>query len=157
MRKKAQNGSRLFFIEFLIVLFFFLIISTVCLRLFAAAHGITRRADALSHAQTTAASIAEVIAAGDGSPESVAAYFPAAVVTDQELTLTCDSSFDPCSADEAYYTMIVSFSGADPENADASDDHGKSALITVTDRNGAVFYELSVFCHIPFTREEVLS
>ena len=58
MKKNSGKGSRLFLIEFLIVLFFFLIISTVCLQLFVKAHLITRRSEALSHAQAAAASVA---------------------------------------------------------------------------------------------------
>ncbi|MCC8065673.1 MAG: hypothetical protein LIO94_01025 [Clostridiales bacterium] len=61
MRKENTGNSRLFFVEFLIVLFFFLIIGTVCLRIFAASHKITQNADALAHAQSYAASIAEVL------------------------------------------------------------------------------------------------
>ena len=48
MKKQNRTGSRLFFIEFLIVLFFFLIVSAVCLKLFAHAHQITERAEAFS-------------------------------------------------------------------------------------------------------------
>ncbi len=61
MKRSKRTGSHLFFIEFIIVLFFFLIVSTVCLRLFAQAHGITQRADALSHAQAAAASVAAAV------------------------------------------------------------------------------------------------
>ena len=72
MKKQNRTGSRLFFIEFLIVLFFFLIVSAVCLKLFAHAHQITERAEALSRGQAFAASIVEVLEAeaaaefGDG-------------------------------------------------------------------------------------------
>lgn len=72
MKKQNRTGSRLFFIEFLIVLFFFLIVSAVCLKLFAHAHQITERAEALSRGQAFAASVVEVLEAeaaaefGDG-------------------------------------------------------------------------------------------
>lgn len=49
MKSSTSNhsGTRLFFIEFLIVLFFFLIISTVCLRLFVQSHSMTKRTEEL--------------------------------------------------------------------------------------------------------------
>ena len=62
MKSSTSNhsGTRLFFIEFLIVLFFFLIISTVCLRLFVQSHSMTKRTEELFQAQEAAASVAEL-------------------------------------------------------------------------------------------------
>lgn len=80
MKNQNAGKSRLFFMEFLIVLFFFLIVSTICLRLFVKAHQITQNANALAHAQSAAASVAEVLSNGHGTAEEVAAYFPEAAV-----------------------------------------------------------------------------
>lgn len=60
MKKNSRTGSRLFFLEFLIVIFFFLIISTICLKLFASARMLTQNAAALSRAQQISSSIAEL-------------------------------------------------------------------------------------------------
>ena len=62
MKSSTSNhsGTRLFFIEFLIVLFFFLIISTVCLRLFVQSHSMTKHTEELFQAQEAAASVAEL-------------------------------------------------------------------------------------------------
>ena len=69
MKSSTSNhsGTRLFFIEFLIVLFFFLIISTVCLRLFVQSHSMTKRTEELFQAQEAAASVAELLEAGGDS------------------------------------------------------------------------------------------
>ncbi|MCD7834835.1 MAG: hypothetical protein LUH00_12745 [Lachnospiraceae bacterium] len=161
MKKQASDKSRLFFIEFLIVLFFFLIIGTVCLRVFAAAHSATRDADALAYAQSTAASIAEVLEAG----ESIEEYFPEAILISEESNhsdegtedgsvrkavyeITWDSDFQACDADDAFYTLSLKLT---------TENHNQTARITVIDRAGDTLYELSAAFHLPLTREEALS
>ncbi|MCD8337861.1 MAG: hypothetical protein LUD18_11470 [Lachnospiraceae bacterium] len=156
MKKQASDKSRLFFIEFLIVLFFFLIIGTVCLRVFAEAHSVTRNADALSRAQSAAASIAEVLEAG----ESIEAYFPEALLVLEEsdseenfsqtaiYEITFSSDFQECGANDAFYTLSLNLS---------TEGHNQTAHIIVADRTGDTLYELSVTCHLPLTREEALS
>ncbi|MCD7954547.1 MAG: hypothetical protein LUG93_02070 [Lachnospiraceae bacterium] len=154
MNRQSPGKSRLFFIEFLIVLFFFLIIGTVCLRVFVAAHKVTQNADALAHAQTTAASIAEVLEAG----ESIEDYFPEAVQISsadnddqsKDYQITWDGDFAVCDADSdsAAYTLTVSLD---------TEDHTQTVVIICTDYTDETVYELSVTYHLPLTREEVLS
>ncbi|MCD8011917.1 MAG: hypothetical protein LUG99_01830 [Lachnospiraceae bacterium] len=155
MKKQDSGKSRLFFIEFLIVLFFFLIIGTVCLRVFAAAHKITRNADALAHAQTTSASIAEVLEAG----ESFEDYFPEAVLTSETSNdqkpiyeklyeISYDSDLTVCESEAAYYTLTVSLS---------EENHSQTANISFTDQAGESLYDLTVMIRLPLTREEALS
>lgn len=147
MNRNFRTGSRLFFTEFIIVLFFFLIISTVCLRLFTKAHLITMEANALSGAQTMAASVAAVMGNGDGSAQSVASYFPEAQVEGEQLTLFFDRDFQPVlSEDPAIYTMTVLLDNS----------REKAGLISVSDQKGNLLYELPVSIHRPLTREEAL-
>ena len=103
MKKNSGKGSRLFLIEFLIVLFFFLIISTVCLQLFVKAHLITRRSEALSHAQAAAASVAALIESGYNTPEKAASYFPEASIESDGFSITYDSDFRTCTSEKAAY------------------------------------------------------
>lgn len=152
MKRNSRTGSRLFFIEFLIVLFFFLIISTVCLRLFTRAHTITQRSDALSHAQTVASSVAAVIESGStdvvsGILENATAFFPDASVTEDGFFITYDQYFDPCPAEKAFYTLTLTLESTDREI---------SADIVVQNYDHSVLYELPVFFYIPMTREEAL-
>ncbi len=120
MKKNNRTGSRLFFIEFLIVLFFFLIVSTVCLRMFARAHTITRRADALSHAQAAASSAAAVFENICTDPDGVtggsdaqaildlaAGLLPGAEVYTDGLCIFYDSEFQPCAIEEAAYALTA--------------------------------------------------
>ena len=168
MNKSKRTGSHLFFIEFIIVLFFFLIVSTVCLRLFARAHGITQRADALSHAQAASASAAAAIEdilsdidakTGDGAPEGLltaaAEYLPGAslsVLPDdpgrEGLVIFYDKDFRPCddAKDARYMLAAVITPGKYAETLD----------ISVSDYDHVPIYELSVTFHRPMTRKEAL-
>ena len=147
MKKISGKGSRLFLIEFLIVLFFFLIISTVCLQLFVKAHLITRRSEALSHAQAAAASVAALIESGYNTPEKAASYFPEASIESDGFSITYDSDFRTCTSEKAAYTLKVLMT-----------ENGQEVLsdITVTEKDNSVLYELSVSFHRPFTRKEAL-
>lgn len=171
MKKNLRMGSRLFFIEFLIVIFFFLIISTVCLRLFAAAHLTTQKASALSHAQQMASSIAELVEGGVTRADELPQYFPdtvyeispdsvpsetAATSADSESTAASadassttsvafyyDRDFTPCSGGSAFYTVtaVLTISGSQ-----------KQVSIVTTDIDHTVIYELPVTFHIPVTK-----
>ena len=166
-----KRKSHLFFIEFLIVLFFFLIVSTVCLRLFVYARQVTDCSDALSHAQAAAASVAEILSATDGSIESLAGFLPEAALSEDTLTVTYDREFRSCPAEEAQYTMSVflynegtaedgmtmnmSRPGV-PQTKILDPATEKNADITITDQDQEVLYSLSVSYHDPLTRGEVL-
>jgi hypothetical protein len=147
MNRNHRSGSRLFFIEFLIVLFFFLIISTVCLRLFFQAHQITVRANARSGAQAAASSVAAAISSGDGSVQDITDFFPGATAEDDTAWLFFDKDFQMIEdAASASYLMTVNF----PSGAE------KTAQITVSDYFHETLYELSVSFHQPLTRKEAL-
>lgn len=66
MKRKKQAGSSLFLMELILVLFFFLLTSAVCIRVFAKAYSISRSSLELSHAQSLCASAAEVFSCTDG-------------------------------------------------------------------------------------------
>lgn len=147
MKRNSRTGSRLFFIEFLIVLFFFLIISTVCLRLFVKAHTITQRSEALSHAQTAAASIAAVIEQGAHSPEEAASFFPEASVTSDGFFITYDKDFIPCDAQDASYALTLEMT---------RDEQELRAEILVEDYRHETVYQLPLSFHLALTRKEAL-
>ena len=158
-----DRKSRLFFIEFLIVLFFFLIISTVCLRLFA---------HALSHAQAEAASAAELISASENPAEFLISRYPHAAFSGDTLTQTFDRDFKTCAPEAAVYTMNIFLysegTASDgitmnlprpgvPQTKILDPATDKNADIHITDKNGDEIFTLSVSFHTPLTRMEVLS
>lgn len=180
MKRNNRTGSQLFFIEFIIVLFFFLIVSTVCLRLFARAHGITQRADALSHAQAAAASVAAVVEdvlsenandpgmSGKDILESVAGYLPGASLSalpddpsaSEGLVIFYDKEFQTCAADNARYLLTAALEPADGQNGSdhtaGQNETGETLTVSVTDYDHTPVYELSAAFHRPMTREEAL-
>lgn len=99
MKSSSSNhsGTRWFFIEFLIVLFFFLIISTVCLRLFVQSHSMTKHTEELFQAQEAAASVAELLEAGGDSVSVLLTAYPEAVLDDSGpdpvITICFDQDF----------------------------------------------------------------
>lgn len=148
MKRRPRAGANLFFIEFIIVLFFFLIVSTICIRIFLYSHQITQNAEAVSHAQTLAAGVAEAIEGTNGAGESLLALYPEGIFSDNCLTLTFDRDFSACKPESAFYTLTAELS--------VTERH-KNAAITVTDSNSEIIYELPVSFYRPLTRGEVLS
>lgn len=142
-----ERKTSLFFIEFLIVLFFFLLISTICLRMFAYSHQITVRTEALSHAQAEASHAAELLLASGGTASALTNQGFVSDSAGTTLFQTYDSSFQICSSEKACYTMTVLLN---PDSDDTADIH-------ITDQNGTDLFTLSVFFHRPLTRKEVLS
>lgn len=147
-RRHSQTGFNLFFIEFIIVLFFFLLISTICIRVFVYAHRLTQNAEAVSHAQAVSSSLAEAIEGTDGSAEALLTFYPNATFSGTALLLTYSRDFTECKPEEAFYTCTV--------NLNLS-DRRKEASIMVTDRNQNLIYELPVSFYRPLTRKEALS
>ena len=149
-KRRSQSGFGLFFIEFIIALFFFLLVSTICIRVFVSAHQVTQKAEALSHAQAISASLAEAIEGSDGHGESLLVFFPNAFLSEDESTLilTFRQDFTECKPEEAFYTLAADLS---------SSGRRKTADITVKDRDQKLIYQLPVSFYRPLTREEVLS
>ena len=148
MGKKYRTGPNLFFIEFIIALFFFLIVSTICIRVFVHAHLTTTGAEALSFAQTTASSIAETIEESGMEEQDLTGFFPQMRKEDSCFLLSYDKNFQPCEPGEAFYTLTLR-----PKREDRLDE----AVISVSDSRQNLIYELSVRFYRPMTREEVLS
>ena len=163
MKKQHSGNSRLFFIEFLIVLFFFLIISTVCLKMFVKAHQITQHAEDLSHTQTLAASAAELLLAGYDM---------------QEVQEICEAKFE-CIIDDfseqeksETYRLQIAESDETPalaqtqdlsETQDSSETQTplgfasvRNYCISICKSDAEPIYELTITVHTPLTQEEVL-
>ena len=145
MRDQKRTGTRLFFIEFLIVLFFFFLVSTVCLKLFAAAHQLTVQAEALSQAQTLASSAVETLKAKQES------------LTAGQSVSYFDQSFTSCSESEAAYSMTVTVTPA--AKLSAASEFSVPTLYTVTVAvtrpDGSSVYTLSTSLHRPIHYEEL--
>lgn len=148
MRKKYRTGPNLFFIEFIIALFFFLIVSTICVRVFVHAHLTTLNAEALSFAQTASSSVAEAIEASGGDEKALSGFFPQIRKEKSSFLISYDKNFQACAPEKAFYTLTFQINQENQMN---------KAEISVTDSRQHLVYRLFVrFCR-PLTREEVLS
>lgn len=148
MRKKYRTGPNLFFIEFIIALFFFLIVSTICIRVFVHAHLTTQNAEALSFAQTVSSSVAEAVEASGGDEQALSDFFPQMRKEDSCFLISYDKNFQVCEPENAFYTLTFQTEQEGQMN---------KADISVTDNRQHLIYRLFVqFCR-PLTREEVLS
>lgn len=148
MKRHSRSGSSLFFIEFLIVLFFFLIISTICIRIFAVSHQLTQHTETLSQAQLLASNTAQILEA-DPDPEGIlSSIFPDLFVSSPDhYCMYLDEEFRSSAQPSAYCMTLI----CEKEASLISYD------LCISGRNGAVIYELPFsLCRIS-TREEVLS
>lgn len=134
MKKHSNGNSHLFFIEFLIVLFFFFIISTVCLKLFVHAFSITKSADTLSHAQSMAASAAELLLSG----------------ADSETASSCLSDLFP----EEDYILTITETNPDTAN---DESFVQTYSISVFDPDHHLIYELPLTLNTPIDRNTALA
>ena len=160
-KKKSTGNSRLFFIEFLIVLIFFLIISTVCLKLFVHAHKITEHADDLSHAQTMAASAAELLLAGYDKEETLAIckdQFGELFESYSENDFADDSKNALSNTEEsAGYLMLILETGYASNLESASAASCINYLIRIyVNQSEEPIYELPLTVNAPLTKKEVM-
>lgn len=171
MRKQQNSGSRLFFIEFIIVLFFFMIVSAVSLRLFTQANAVTRRSNALFGAQTAVTSFSSVLEATDGSIEQIATYFPEAIHNENQLIIFYDRDFHEIELPAANligseksnnilewvdelppytsYLLIADFTHT-------QDFHDITLDIRITDLHENIIFHSELYIHKPLIRKEIL-
>lgn len=154
MTRLKPARSSLFLIELIIAILFFSAGSAVCVRAFAQAHLMSQAASDLSFASAQVSSAASVIRYTDGSPEAVSVYLPgaAAVNTDgvtgasgsddpaalsdgQTCAVYYDSSRQPCSREEAAYTLLIHTS---------QEGIRTDARLSMTGPDGTVIYELDL-------------
>lgn len=147
---KQERGSRssLFLIELIIVLFFFLLVASVCIQVFARAYTTSQSSRELSHAQNQCAGVAEVFGGTDGTIEELLIYFPEGKPSTDGMELFYDKAFSPCTAEDAVYTLSVK---APLISKDAP--NMRRASLTFL-RGEQSIYTLSVRCHVPLTAQK---
>ena len=95
MSVKKQTRSApfgLFYIEMIIVLFFFMIASAVILRAFAAADNISKESDMLEHISLCSQTAAESFALSGDASEAVKAAFGADIGSENTAVIPIDES-----------------------------------------------------------------
>ena len=105
MKRSSPRRPSLFLIELIIVLFFFMLVCAVCLRLFALADLTSRESKDLSISQNLAQSFAEALKGSDGSPQEMIRLLPELSYIGQQYRSWYDSSWQPCSSEDAVYSL----------------------------------------------------
>lgn len=91
-KKKPNAPFGLFYIEMIIVLFFFMIASAVILRAFAAADSISKESDMLEHISLCSQTAAESFALSGDASEAVKAAFGANIGSDAVTVIPLDEN-----------------------------------------------------------------
>ena len=137
MQQKKGVRSSLLLIELIVTLFFFLLISVICIQIFAKTYTISQRSRELNHAQNLTAGAAEVLEYAGVSYEHWQTFFPE-IQSDENLFRICyDKNFTACTLEEAFYTLTVEFS---------ADETGS----IVFSKGEETIYSLVVRFHTPY-------
>lgn len=126
--KKVFSNSRtgLFLIELVIIIMFFAISATVCMKLFAFAYTMTEYSSDISHAATAAQNTAECFKAAEGDMVKTAELL-GAVFENNKLLYNPD--------DDIKLTLIT-----DTNKSDVS----VNGIISVADKNNKIIFEMEI-------------
>lgn len=106
-KNMPKSRTSLFLMELIIAILFFSIASAVCMQLFAKAHLTSEKTKELNHAVSIAQSCAEAMRGSDGTIDTVASYFPQAIVNGNQMEIPYDNDFNVSSKDNASYVCNV--------------------------------------------------
>ena len=135
MRYTRQSRSGLLLLELVIVILFFALGSAVCIQVFARAHVTSQAARDLTFAAQEADSAAALLRGTGGSLAAFRETYPDALISDSDVSVYFDQDRQPCAPEDVSYTLTVRTEGSGPQ---------QDASLAVTDRDGAVIYELAV-------------
>lgn len=106
MRKRESNGSKLFLLELMIAIFFFMVMAAICVQLFAEAHAMSVRSKELVQSVNAAANVAEYYSVWDLREESWQKAFPEGTWQEESWELRYNSAWQPCSEDGRYLLQM---------------------------------------------------
>ncbi|MBQ7370743.1 MAG: hypothetical protein IJW67_02470 [Blautia sp.] len=134
-RKSSGSRSSLFLIELILSLLVFSLVSTVCIRLFAASWKSRTAAREWNHIQELTVNAAEILEAGDGQTEDFLLLFPEGIVSDTQVEVSFDSHWASCDAEHAAYTLQLKL---------IPDTWSKTMEITVQKRGQDMLYQQEI-------------
>lgn len=149
MKHIKGTKSSLFLIEFIIVLFFFLLVLSVCVQIFVKAYLISREAENLSHSQALAQSFAEALKGTDGSIDEMQTLLPELMLNGGDYHAWYDKSWTPCSEREAAFLLAADM------NVLATDKWAKLSIQQLS--NGKYLFQSELHFHTPVSKEVLLS
>lgn len=96
MRNQGESNSKLFLTELMISIFFFAVITALCVQLFTDAHLLSRQSEKLTSAVKMASDVAEYYNAWDFDQESWQEVFPQGCWEGNTWKLFLDEKGIPC-------------------------------------------------------------
>lgn len=106
MRKQSNSGSKLFLTELMIAIFFFAVISAICIQAFSEAHTRSVESEELTQGVNAASNAAEYFMVWDGSLESWQEVFPEGSWKDGVFEMEFNKGFQPAAADGEYLLQM---------------------------------------------------
>lgn len=140
MNRISRSRSGLILTELLFAILFFALGSAVCIRLTAQARLDSREARDISFASAQAASAASTVRYTDGSLDALSVYYPYAKESGDEILVFYNGEQEQSDRASAAYVMSIRTDCADIR---------KDAVITLSDKNGRVIYELHTLFPTP--------
>lgn len=141
MKHSSARRSNLFLMEMILAILFFALASMVCMKLFAAAHDLSRKTSDSNFAMTAVKSAVSYFEAGDGSLESLMSAYPDSTSEDSTLTVYYDKNQRLCTQSEAFYRIKVTIK--------SSSEQLTVATITAYDSGQEELFALDASCYQP--------
>lgn len=142
-----HSKSGLFLIELIIAILFFALASTVCIRLFAKSHLLSKQTVNQNHAVLQTQNLAEAYLATEGNLSEMSFLFENFVYdnTQGTFSLFFDNEWKPCTSNE--YSYIAKLTEGTEENGLICAD-----ILVYSSNDESAIYELTVSHHIPKRR-----
>lgn len=134
MRERSHGGSKLFLTELIIAIFFFAVITAVCVQLFADAHVMSKRSGEITQSVNAAANAAEYYTVWDYNKDSWNELFPEGKWDKDKWQIYYDEQWQPCDGNGSYLMEM--------ELRQEGIMH--TSYIAVTDKQGTELYSLEV-------------
>lgn len=134
MRERSRNGSKLFLTELMIAIFFFSVITAVCIQLFADAHVMSKRSRELTQAVNIASNVAEYYSVWNWEQDSWDEIFPEGKWSDDTWQIIYDEQWKPIEGEGSYMLEVVF----------GQEESLGVAHITLCDMTGNELYSLEV-------------
>lgn len=132
--RKNHSRTGLFMTELILVLFFFSVAAAVCLQVFGKAALISERSEKLKLALNSTENLAQLLKDADGDMAVLTEYDPW-LENGETLALYHNQEGEPCSREEAYYSMEVELGNAEGLH---------TANLVSRDMSGEEIYSLTV-------------
>jgi hypothetical protein len=109
MKKYGHSGSSVFLMEIILNILLFSVLLSISLQIIMKAHTLTADTTRLHRAVTTCSNIASCFESGDGTLDSILAYYSMGSSTGDHLMIYFDQNFSACKKADAVYVVSVSY------------------------------------------------